>query len=129
MIFFFFCLREYLKRRRCRLEFLRTCLSCRKFKIVFEWMSKNIQKCGKNTWIKDIQDSDGSNTILSNIKRTQTCSSIGDQTRTPYFWLRTNEHCTLNLIRLSLDLLNYSSNWLKHHFLEHRSNSNMFIYW
>ena len=29
---------------------------------------------------------------FSNIKRTQTFSSIGDRTRTPYFWLRTNEH-------------------------------------
>ena len=41
------------------------------------------------------QISDGSNTILSNIERTRTsfiertrtCSSIGDRTRTPYFWL------------------------------------------
>ena len=64
-----------------------------------------------------------------NIERTQTCSSIGDRTRTPYFWLRTNEHRTSNLIGLSLNLLNYSSNWLEHHFSEHRTNSNMFIYW
>ena len=32
---------------------------------------------------------------FSNIERTHTCSSIGDRTRTPYFWLRTNEHPTL----------------------------------
>ena len=31
-----------------------------------------------------------------NIKQTGTCSSIGHQTRTPYFWLKTNEHRTLN---------------------------------
>ena len=83
--------------------------------------------------------SDGSNNILANIKRTRTsffehrANSIGDRTRTPYFWLRTNEHQTLILIGLSLDLLNYSSNWLEHHFLniertrttffEHRTNS------
>ena len=50
-----------------------------------------------------IGSSDGSNTILSNIertwtsffelRRTRTCSSIGNQTRTPYFWLRSIEHC------------------------------------
>ena len=56
--------------------------------------------------------SDGLNTILSNehhflnIERTQTRSSIGDRTRTFYFWLRMNEHPTSNLIGLSLDLLN-----------------------
>ena len=83
--------------------------------------------------------SDRLNTILSNNERTetsffehwttQTCSFIGDRTRTPFFWLRTNEHRTSNLIRLSLNLLNYSSNWLEHHFFEHRTNSNVFIYW
>ena len=31
---------------------------------------------------------------FSNIKPTRTCSCIGDQTQTPYFWLRTNEHWT-----------------------------------
>ena len=46
--------------------------------------------------------SDGSNTILSNIdllehhfsniEQTRTCSSIGDRTRLPKFWLRTNGH-------------------------------------
>ena len=61
--------------------------------------------------------------------RTQICSSIGNRTRTPYFWLRTIEHRTSNLIGLSLDLLNYSSNWLEHHFFEHRTNLNVFIYW
>ena len=64
-----------------------------------------------------------------NIEWICTCSSIGDRTRTSYFWLRTNEHRTLNLIGLSLNLLNYSSNWLEHHFFEHRTNSNVFIYW
>ena len=29
-----------------------------------------------------------------NIERTQTCSSIGDRTQTPEFWLRTNGHQT-----------------------------------
>ena len=46
-----------------------------------------------------------------------------------YFWLQTIKHRTSNLIGLSLDLLNYSSNWLKHHFFEHRTNLNVFIYW
>ena len=55
---------------------------------------------------------------FSNIKRTRTCSSIGDRTRTPNFWVRTNEHRTLNLIGLSLDLPNYSSNRLEHHFFQ-----------
>jgi len=41
---------------------------------------------------------------LSNIKRTQTYSCIGDRTRTPYFWLQTIEHQFWNLI----ELLNYS---------------------
>ena len=58
-----------------------------------------------------------------NMERTRTCSSIGDRTRTPYFWLQTNKNQTLNIIGLSLDLLNYSSNWLEHHFFEHRKNS------
>ena len=76
---------------------------------------------------KHILNSDGSNTILSNVERTRTsfstiertltCSSIGDQTRTSYFPLWTNKHRTSNLIWLSLDLLNYLSNWLEHHFL------------
>ena len=34
----------------------------------------------------------------------------------PIFRLRTIEHRTPNLIGLSLDLQNYSSNWLEHHF-------------
>ena len=63
-----------------------------------------------------------------NVERIRTCSSIGDQTWTPYFWLRTNEHGTLNLIGLLLDLLDYSSNWLKLHFFEHWTNLNVFIY-
>ena len=37
-------------------------------------------------------NSDGSNTILSNIERTQMCLSIGDQSRTPYFLL-----CRMNI--------------------------------
>ena len=56
-------------------------------------------------------------------------SSISDRTQTPYFWLQTIEHRTSNLIGLSLDLLNYSSNWLQHHFFEHQTNLNLFIYW
>ena len=36
---------------------------------------------------------------FSNIKRTRTCSSFGDQTRTPYFWLQTIEHQTLNIVQ------------------------------
>ena len=70
-----------------------------------------------------------SNIIFSNVERTWTCSSIGDRTRTPYFWLRSIEHRTSNLIGPSLDLLNCWSNRLEHHFFEHRTNSNMFIFW
>ena len=60
-----------------------------------------------------IKSSNGLNTILSNFERTQTCSSICDRTRTSHFWLQTNKHQTSHLIGISLDLLNYSSNWLK----------------
>ena len=74
-------------------------------------------------------NSDGSNTILSNIERTPTFSSIVDRTRPPYFWLRMNKHQTSNLIGLSLDLLNFSLNWLEHHFFKHRKDLNVFIYW
>ena len=66
---------------------------------------------------------------FSNIQRIPTCSFVGDRTRTPYFCLRTIEHRTSNLIELLLHLLNYPSNWLEHHFFEHRTNSNMFILW
>ena len=62
-----------------------------------------------------------------NIERTRMWSSIGDRILTPYLWCRTNEHRTSNLIELSLDLLNYSSNKLELHFFEHQTNSNMFI--
>ena len=47
---------------------------------------------------------------FSNIEGTQTCLSIGNQTRTPYFWLQKIAHRTSNLIGL---LLNYSSNSLE----------------
>ena len=40
---------------------------------------------------------------FSNIERTRTCSSIGDRTRTPYFWLRTIEHRTSNIVRTPID--------------------------
>ena len=69
------------------------------------------------------------NKQTSNIEPIQTCSSIGDRTRTPYFWLWTNRHRTLNLIGLSLDLLNYSSKWLEHYFFKRWMNSNVFISW
>ena len=36
---------------------------------------------------------------FSNIERTRTCSSFGNRTRTPYFWLRMIEHRTLNIVR------------------------------
>ena len=41
------------------------------------------------------------------IARTRTCSSIGDQTQTPYFLLWTNENLTLNLIGFSQYLLQF----------------------
>ena len=44
------------------------------------------------------------------------CSSIGDRTPTPYFWLRTIEHRTLNLIGPSLDLVNRLSNSIEQRF-------------
>ena len=77
--------------------------------------------------------SDGSNTILSNIERTRT-SFFQHQTNSNVFicW-RSNSNTlffasderTSNLIGHSLDLLNYSSNRLEHHFLEHLMNSNI----
>ena len=66
---------------------------------------------------------------FSNIERRRMCSSIGHRTGTPIFWLWTIEHRTLNLIRISLDLLNYSLNRLEHQFFEHWTNWNVFIYW
>ena len=49
-----------------------------------------------------------SNISFSNIERTQTCSSFGNRTRTPYFWLRTIEHRTSNIVRpITNDLLIY----------------------
>ena len=67
-------------------------------------------------WTKSfLEFSNVLNTILSkiertqtsflNIERTRTCSTIGDQTRVPYFWLQTIEHQTSNLIGPSQDLL------------------------
>ena len=64
-----------------------------------------------------------------NIKRSRTCSSIDDRTRTSYFGLRMNERQISNLIGLSLDLQNYSLNSLEHHYFEHPTNSKVFIYW
>ena len=66
---------------------------------------------------------------FSNIERTQTCSFVDDRTRTPYFWLRTIEHRTSNLMGPSLDLLNCLTNRLEHQFFVHRTNSNAFIFW
>ena len=69
--------------------------------------------------------SDVWNTILSDIKQTQT-SFFERQTNSNmsiYWWSNSNtlflasKERTSNLIRFSLDLLNYSSNWLEHHFL------------
>ena len=65
----------------------------------------------------------------ANIEQTWTCSSIDDETRSPNFWLQTNEHRTVNLIRPSLDLAIYSSKWLEHHFFEHQADLNVFIFW
>ena len=53
---------------------------------------------------------------FSNIEQTRTRLSIGNRTRTPFFWLWRNKHLTLNLVGLSPDSLNYSSNRLGHHF-------------
>ena len=35
-----------------------------------------------------------------NIEQTRTCSSFGNWTQTPYFWLRTIEHKTSNKVRI-----------------------------
>ena len=40
---------------------------------------------------------------FSKIEWTRTCSFVNDRTRTPYFWLRTIEHQTSNLIGLSIN--------------------------
>ena len=39
-----------------------------------------------------------SNINCLNIEQTWTCSSIGNRTQTTYFWLRTIEHWTLNIV-------------------------------
>ena len=39
-----------------------------------------------------------SNIIFSNIEQTRTCSSYGNRTRTPYFWLWTIKHRTSNIV-------------------------------
>ena len=53
---------------------------------------------------------------FSNIIRCQTCSSIDDRTRIPYFWLPTIKHRTSNLIGPSLDILYCLLNRLEHFF-------------
>ena len=35
---------------------------------------------------------------FSNIERTPTCSSIGNRTPTPHFWLQTIDHQTSNIV-------------------------------
>ena len=40
----------------------------------------------------------------------------------------TSNELTSNIIGVSLDWLNYSFDWLDHHFFEHWTNSNVFIY-
>ena len=57
-----------------------------------------------------------SNIIFWTSNKLEHIHLFDDWTWTPYFWLGTKKkHRASNLIRLSLDLLNYPSNWLKHH--------------
>ena len=64
---------------------------------------------------------------FSNIKQTRTCSSIGDLNWNTLFL--PSKKRTLNLIGPLSELMNLSSNSRKHHFFEHRTDSNMFIFW
>ena len=75
--------------------------------------------------------SDGSNNILSNIEQTRT-SFFEHRTNLNVFiywwsnsntWILASNERTLNVHPKSpsLDLLNYSSNRLEHHFFEHRT--------
>ena len=81
--------------------------------------------------------SDGLNTILLNNEKTRILffKHRTNSNLFIYWWSNSNilflalNKRTSNLIGLSLDLLNYSSNWLEHHFFEHRMILNVFIYW
>ena len=58
---------------------------------------------------------------FSNIERTRTCSSIGDQTRTPYFFIlndRTSNFEPNRTFTRFTNLQNCSLNRLEHHFLD-----------
>ena len=54
---------------------------------------------------------------ISNIERTRKCSSSGNRTRTPYFWFRTIEHRTSNIVRpiTKNHYLTFKSNVMKIH--------------
>ena len=65
---------------------------------------------------------------FSNIERTRTCSSIGDQTRTPYFFIlndRTSNFEPNRTFTRFTNLQNCSLNRLEHHFFEHLTKSNV----
>ena len=59
-------------------------------------------------WVEHyfIEYQTNSNIAFSNIERIRTCSSFGNPTQTPYFWLQTNRHWTSNIEHSST---NYSS--------------------
>ena len=48
---------------------------------------------------------------FSNIERTRTCSFVGNRTRTPYFWLRTIEHRTSNIVRPITNTFQYAADY------------------
>ena len=75
-----------------------------------------------------------------NIEQTQTCSSIGDWTRTPYFWLWTIKHrtsntvwlfwecfclgpCTTTIIRLCRQAAERNNRWRKRRRFQHQQDS------
>ena len=86
-------------------------LSCPHFSLFLKRKTKKTLVIGQKSFY---QTSNELEQHFLNIERTQVCSSIGDWTLTPYFWLRTNRQWTSNLIEPPLDLLNHSSNRLEH---------------
>ena len=63
----------------------------------FERTDINHQTLMAFTWFTSMEQT--RTLLFSNIRRTRTCSSFGNQIWTPYFWLRNIEHQTLNTAR------------------------------
>ena len=90
-----------------------------------------MQLTGSFIWKKLSRN--GYNTILSNIKWTQKSLNGLECVHLLVFELEHLnfgfEQTDIEIRRPSLELLNYSSNRPKHHFCEHRTDSNVFVFW